>query len=604
MLLIVGVLGAAMLTACQSHVEESSPLGTIRDFTAALTDGDLPGAAALTDDPARAGDDLEGIYESLTHDGAQFAVQGLSVGDEGATFTLGAVWDLGDSAYGPREWAFSTSGTATRSSDGWRVVWRPDVVVPHLTDETTVRFRPQPPAPTDIVDRNGEVIMTEQPVHLVSVTPARARSNGEVAKSLAELLQPIDPQITAASLLSSINAGQGTTVTVVVLRDSDYFGVASALEEIPGVSVQQQSRMLSTSRELASPLFGQLQDEWDERQQQSAGWAVEIVGPEASHILAESPGIPLPDVRTEIDLEVQTAAQKAIEDLDTPAAIVAVKSSTGAVLGVAQNAAADAEGPIALSGLYPPGSAFKPITSMAAMMIDEVAPNSVVPCPPSGIYAGRYIPNIDGLDLGDIAFDEAFAQSCNTTFADLALSLSDEALHDVGMQTGLGMNFRVPGLTMVTGDVPVNTSSIDRVEAALGQGRNVASPFGMAFLAATIARGSTPAPMLLQGEPGESDQIVPPLPAELTRSIQHLMRGVVERGTASELARYRGLIGKTGTAEVDSDQAPHGWFIGIDGDLAFAVFVGSAGSSEPAVAAADRFLEPLIDADDVDAEAE
>src|SRR4029077_10122341 len=51
-----------------------------------------------------------------------------------------------------------------------------------------------------------------------------------------------------------------------------------------------------------------------------------------------------------------------------------------------------------------------------------------------------------------------------------------------------------------------------------------------------------------------------------------------------------GLLGKTGTAEYIDNTHAHGWFVGIDGDLALAVFVSDAGSSGPAVDAAGRFL--------------
>ena len=50
------------------------------------------------------------------------------------------------------------------------------------------------------------------------------------------------------------------------------------------------------------------------------------------------------------------------------------------------------------------------------------------------------------------------------------------------------------------------------------------------------------------------------------------------------------LLGKTGTAEYIDNTHAHGWFVGIDGDLALAVFVSDAGSSGPAVDAAGRFL--------------
>ena len=70
-----------------------------------------------------------------------------------------------------------------------------------------------------------------------------------------------------------------------------------------------------------------------------------------------------------------------------------------------------------------------------------------------------------------------------------------------------------------------------------------------------------------------------------------MMRAVVTEGTATKLNGLGEVHGKTGTAEFTNDGTrAHGWFVGYRGDLAMAVLVVDAGSSEPAVTAADRFL--------------
>jgi len=69
-----------------------------------------------------------------------------------------------------------------------------------------------------------------------------------------------------------------------------------------------------------------------------------------------------------------------------------------------------------------------------------------------------------------------------------------------------------------------------------------------------------------------------------------MMRETITDGTATALQDIPGLLGKTGTAEYIGQHARACWFVGIDGDLAMAVFVSDAGSSGPAVEAAGRFL--------------
>jgi cell division protein FtsI/penicillin-binding protein 2 len=111
----------------------------------------------------------------------------------------------------------------------------------------------------------------------------------------------------------------------------------------------------------------------------------------------------------------------------------------------------------------------------------------------------------------------------------------------------------------------------------------------MALVAASIAHGSTPAPMIVTGQPGTADRTAPPVPTEVTADLRTMMRETVTGGTAAALQDIPGLLGKTGTAESGNGPA-HGWFVGIKDDLAFAVFVATGDSSSPAVQAAGRFL--------------
>lgn len=136
-----------------------------------------------------------------------------------------------------------------------------------------------------------------------------------------------------------------------------------------------------------------------------------------------------------------------------------------------------------------------------------------MPCPGSATIEGRTIPNDDHFDLGSVPLHTAFApRSCNTTMDRLAVSMSPVALHDAALQFGLGVDYVTPGLTTVTGSVPSANTAAQRVESAIGQGRVTASPFGMALVAASIARESTPAPITGSGRPGVGDTSAPRQP--------------------------------------------------------------------------------------------
>ena len=70
-----------------------------------------------------------------------------------------------------------------------------------------------------------------------------------------------------------------------------------------------------------------------------------------------------------------------------------------------------------------------------------------------------------------------------------------------------------------------------------------------------------------------------------SEQLRSLMRAVVTDGSATFLADLPGepVLAKTGTAEYGTDSPPrtHAWMIGIQGDLAVAVFVedGARGAS-------------------------
>jgi cell division protein FtsI/penicillin-binding protein 2 len=84
-----------------------------------------------------------------------------------------------------------------------------------------------------------------------------------------------------------------------------------------------------------------------------------------------------------------------------------------------------------------------------------------------------------------------------------------------------------------------------------------------------------------------------PLRPDVLDALRGMMREVVTAGTATALRGFAGVRGKTGTAQFGDGTQAHGWFVGYSGDIAFAVLLVGAGSSKPAVEAADRFLKGL-----------
>ncbi|MGU3437926.1 penicillin-binding transpeptidase domain-containing protein [Actinomycetes bacterium M1A6_2h] len=604
--LTVLLVATALVASACGDSAPPQPRTVADAFAAALSSGDVAAAAAETSDPAGATTVINQMFDGLRGGGTVDATPTFTVtqADEDAkSVTMSGSWSFTQpatstatststatttpaAAPAERIWAYSTSGTAAETDQGWKIDWDPAAVVPGLTTSSTVRYTPtsSETAPR-VLDATGAELMSRQVVTLVNIDASADTS------AVAALLAPVAPTVTAQSLAADLSVSNTGTTTAVTLRQSDLDPIQDRLAALPGVTLAPQTRLLTTDRAVASPALNGVSDLWQDEETAGAGWAVQLVGSDGAvtQQLAGQDPVVGADIATTLDTALQLKAENALSSLPNQSAIVAIRPSTGGVLAVAQNAPADAQGPIALTGLYPPGSTFKTVTTSAALQAGTVTPDTVLPCPGTENIEGRQIPNDDNFDLGTVPLHTAFARSCNTTMARLAVGLPDDALQKSALQFGLGVDYVTPGLITVTGSVPPATTPAERVESAIGQGAVTATPFGMALVAASIAHGSTPLPMVVQGRPATADQTPTPAPAQVTDQLKTMMRETITAGTATVLQDIPGLVGKTGTAEVANAPA-HGWFVGIQGDLAFAVFVAGADSSAPALTAAGAFL--------------
>ncbi len=557
---------------------------TVHAFADALNRDDVSAAASVTTDPAKASDSVGKLFDSLGKE-VHVDVGSIVRNDSGATFNLNTTWKFGQD--GRNQWTYTTSGNAIADGDNWKISWNPATVAPGL-DAGPLSYSTLTPDPAArVLDRTGADLLTQHVATLVNVSP------GADLNVFAALLNPLSPGITSESLQADLAAANGQPVTVITLRPDDLAPVEAQLSAMPNVTLAPQLRLLATDKALTSPTLSGLSDLWQRRTDDAAGWAVNAQTAAGLQRVGGQDPKPVADISSTLDIGMLRAAKNALAALTTPAAIVAIQPSTGDLLAIGQNVAADAKGPIALTGLYPPGSTLKTVTVSAALQAGQVTPDSVLPCPGTENIEGRQIPNDDNFDLGQVPLHTAFARSCNTTMGRLAVNLPPDGLTKAAAALGLGIDYTAPGMTTVTGSVPVADTAALRVEEGIGQGKVTASPFGMALVAAALARGSAPAPAIVTGQPGTPDRTPDPLPLPIADQVKSMMRETVTSGTATQLQDIPDMLGKTGTAEYIDDQHAHGWFVGIDGDLALAVFVSDAGSSGPAVDAAGRFLRAL-----------
>ena len=298
-------------------------------------------------------------------------------------------------------------------------------------------------------------------------------------------------------------------------------------------------------------------------------------------------------VRLTLDRATQQAADRALSTTPQAAAVVAVQRSTGRVLADANTAATTYD--YGLAGAFPPGSTFKLATWTAAFTAQPaLTPSSTVDCPATYTVDGRHFVNENKFSYPPIPISSAFGYSCNTSAIKEAMSLPRGAVAAAARSLGLGARWSLP-VTAFAGSMPVPVGATEQAADGIGQGRVLASPLLMALIAGAASSGTPVRPTLLASAPVQKGT---PLPAAIAAKMQALMTATVrlQAGTGHVLADLPSVIGKTGTAEYGTATPPrsHAWFAGVQGDVAFAVFVydGASQHVNPS-AVAHRFLAGL-----------
>jgi cell division protein FtsI/penicillin-binding protein 2 len=269
-------------------------------------------------------------------------------------------------------------------------------------------------------------------------------------------------------------------------------------------------------------------------------------------VLATAPEAPGQDIRTTIEPGLQETTVNALAGRSGGVAVLDARN--GEVLALAGSA---------FSSPQPPGSIFKVITTTAGLEQKEVKldeyfepVSEINPDPENG---ARVIENNEGEVCGG-TFVQSFAHSCNTVFAPLGADVGGKALVDTAERYGFNQEPTLydaeataaaqPGKMTIPKELG---SATDITATAIGQGRVLATPLGMASVAQTVAAGGTrsPTPIVVDPALRADAEPVEVTSAEIARVLTGLMRAVVTSGTgvAAAIPRIQ-VAGKTGTAEL------------------------------------------------------
>ena len=246
-------------------------------------------------------------------------------------------------------------------------------------------------------------------------------------------------------------------------------------------------------------------------------------------------------------------------------------------------------------GLYPPGSTFKIVTMASALENLPDLSDFAFDC--TGYYPVGSYSVTEKSAHGVQTLSDAFAHSCNTTFAALSQELGYKMLGETAERLGFNENFLFSDLIVYNSSYPIDDlSPEDLAWSAIGQGRVLATPMHMALIASAVANGGLlREPRLLAGittaqggaralPKAAADRRV--LSQEVAARLEREMIRAVKSGTGTRAALDDGYVvaGKTGSAEASDDKSieAHAWFVGYvtneNAPYAVCVLVENGGS--------------------------
>lgn len=282
-------------------------------------------------------------------------------------------------------------------------------------------------------------------------------------------------------------------------------------------------------------------------------------------------------VKTTLDPALQAAAEQQVAK-KARSSVVVLRPSTGEILAVA-NASKGFN--TAFQGSLAPGSTMKVITS--SMLIEKglASADKTHPCPKYFTYGGWKFQNDDKFEIKNGTFKASFARSCNTAFISQAPKLKNDDLTKQAQQVfGLGLNNWAIGVPSFDGAVPVQ-SQAQMAASLIGQGAVRMNPLNMASVSATVQAGTFHQPYLVSPSVDNRKLATASrtMSATALSQLRELMSYTAAYGTAAEaMSGVTGNVGaKTGSAEVDGQKKPNGWFTAYRGDLAAAGVVQQGG---------------------------
>jgi len=323
------------------------------------------------------------------------------------------------------------------------------------------------------------------------------------------------------------------------------------------------------------------------------------------------------NVELTLNPTVQQTAYDQLSNAGYSGSVVALRPSTGEILGMASTPSYDPEAvsssdseaadatfealqsdenaPLlnrSTQQTQPPGSTFKLITTATALADGDNADTMVTGAPQITLPDGTTtLENYGGSSCGadQVTLRTAFEKSCNTAFVDLSQRHGTDAFKDTAKAFGIDEentfgHVGLPVQDSTVGEIP-DASAL--AQSAIGQRDVALTPLQNAVIAATIANGGKRMEPHLVKEVTGAD--LKPLETTKPKEVNQAIDGEIAsqltdlmKDAETYAGGTMGLASKTGTAEHGEDSRnsnPHAWYVAFapEGDVAVAVLVENGG---------------------------
>jgi len=461
-----------------------------------------------------------------------------------------------------------------------------------------------------IVDRNGELLAVSTPVDSIWANPA-------------ELLPALDRIDELAAALRADAAALARRITSNTEREFVYLArhlSPSAAAQVlglnlPGVYTQREYRRYYPGGEVTGQVLGftDIDDVGQEGLELAFDyWLTGATG--SKRVVRDRFGRIVEDVdllrapragaqlRTSLDLRLQYLAYRELKRAVTEngaqsGSVVILDPRTGEVLAMvnqptfnpnnrAQRVAAEVYRNRAVTDIFEPGSAFKPLTIAAALETGDFDADSVIDTTPGSVQVGAETFE-DPRNMGRITLTTLLARSSNVGAVKLALKIEPQQMWGALARFGIGQltGSSFPGESAgVLRDV-AHWRPVGQATQAFGYGLSVTTLQLARAYAAIANNGLLPTVTLL------ADQDQPPQQRVVSQTTAATLLEMLEVVVSPEGSGFRAAVtnyrvaGKTGTAR----KAGVGGYSDVRHT---SVFAGLAPASDPAIVVVVVIDEP------------